>query len=231
LVDARLVRTPNDPAALVLAARTYATTGDMAKTESLLLRALEVAPADLQAYGMLGQLYVMQNKLDQARDKFSELARRQSSPVAAETMVGMILQMQGRPSEAQKQYERVLAIDARAPVAANNLAWLYAESGANLETALQLAQTAKAALPDSAEVSDTLGWVYYKKDMPSQAVFALREAASKDVQNPNYQYHLGMALVKQGDAVNGKMALEHALRIKPDFDGAADARKALATAK
>ncbi len=77
----------------------------------------------------------------------------------------MILQMEGKNAEAQKQYEKVMTLDPRAPVAANNLAWIYAESGANLDVALQLAQTAKAGLPDSPEVDDTLGWVYYKKDL------------------------------------------------------------------
>jgi len=43
--------------------------------------------------------------------EFSELAARQPKPVAAETMVGMIMQMQGKNAEAQKQYEKVLAID------------------------------------------------------------------------------------------------------------------------
>jgi putative PEP-CTERM system TPR-repeat lipoprotein len=228
-VEARLAKTPNAPAVLILAARTYATAGDLAKAEAMLLRTLEVAPDTLQAYGMLAQLYMAQKKPDEARKKFVELAARQSKPVAAETMIGMILELQGKKAEAQKQYEKVLTIDPRAPVAANNLAWAYAESGGSLDVALQLAQAAKAGLPDATEVDDTLGWIYLKKDLPSQALPLLRECVDKVPQNAAYHYHLGMALVRSGDLINGKRSLEQALKLSQSFDGANEARKTLAS--
>ena len=46
----------------------------------------------------------------------------------------------------------------------NNLAWIYAENEGNVDAALPLAETAKEALPDDPSVSDTLGWIYYKKN-------------------------------------------------------------------
>jgi cellulose synthase operon protein C len=228
-LEARLAKTPDDPAVLILTARTYAMVGDLARAEAPLLKTLEVSPNSLQAYGMLGQLYMAQKRPDEARQKFAELAARQLKPVAAETMIGMILEMQGKKAEAQKQYEKVLSIDPRAPVAANNLAWTYAESNGNLDVALQLAQAAKAGLPDSLEVNDTLGWVYVKKDLPSQAVPLLRECVDKAPENPSYRYHLGMAQVRAGDLVNGKRSLEQALKLNSTFDGADEARKTLAT--
>jgi putative PEP-CTERM system TPR-repeat lipoprotein len=228
-VEARLARTPDDPAVLTMAARTYASGGDLAKAEQVLRKAIEVAPDTAQAYGMLGQLYLSQHKLPQAREEFAALAARQSKPVAAETMVGMILQVEGKTAEAQKQYEKVIGLEPRAPVAANNLAWLYAEAGTNLDTALQLAQTAKAGLPDSPEIDDTLGWIYYKKDLVSQALPPLQAAVAKSAQNPEYHYHLGMAQVKSGDVAGGKQSLEKALLLNPNFSGAADAHKALAS--
>jgi tetratricopeptide (TPR) repeat protein len=112
-VEAQLARTPNNPSVLIFAARTYATGGDLVRAEQALLKALEVAPDNLEAYGALGQIYLVEKKLDQARQRFSDLAARQPKPVSAETMVGMILQMQGKNAEAQKQFEKVLAIDSR----------------------------------------------------------------------------------------------------------------------
>ncbi len=144
-------------------------------------------------------------------------------------MVGMILQMQGRNAEAQKRYEKVMEIDPRAPVAANNLAWLYAETGRNLDVALQLAQTAKAGLPDTPEVSDTLGWVYYKKDRYQEAAASFREALARAPDTASYHYHLGLALAKAGDAPGAKAAFEKALAVDPNFPDAAAARKALGT--
>lgn len=226
-VDAKLAASPNDPAVLVLTARTYASAGEPARAEQMLLKTIQVAPENLQAYGLLGQLYIQQRKLDEARAKFEELAKRQAKPVGAETMVAMILQLQGKDSEAQKRYEKVLQIDPRAPVAANNLAWMYAEGKGNIDVALQLAQTAKASLPDAAEVNDTLGWIYCKKDMAGLAIRPLQQAVEKDGRNPAYHYHLGVAYAKAGDKSRAKTSLETALKLSPSFDGADEARKTL----
>ena len=227
-VDAAVARAPKDPAVLMLAARIYATSGDFTKSEELLRSAIAVDPANLQAYGLLGQLYLVQNKLDQARQEFENAAKSSPRSVAAHTMVGMILQMQGRYEEAQKRYETVLQIDPGAPVAANNLAWLYAERGGNMDVALQLAQAAKSKLKDQPEVNDTLGWIYYKRGLAHLAIPPLQESVAKDPKNPVYRYHLGLALALSGDKVKARDALSQALKLSPNFDGADDARKVLA---
>ena len=143
-------------------------------------------------------------------------------------MVGMILEVQGKRDQAKGRYEQALQIDPNAAVAANNLAYMYAEQGGNLDVALQLAQTAKQGLPDSAEVSDTLGFVYLKKDLVSLAIPPLEASAKKDPQNWTYQYHLGLAYSKGGEKAKAKQALERALAINASFPGAEEARKTLA---
>jgi Tfp pilus assembly protein PilF len=230
-VESHLARTPNSGPLLVLSARLSATEGDMAKTEQTLQRAIQVAPADLQAYAMLAQVYLSQQKLDQAKAGLEEIAKRQKKPVGAHTMIGVILQLQNRNPEAEKRYQRVLELDPRAPVAANNLAWLYAEGGRNLDVGLQLAQTAKAGMPQSPEVDDTLGWIYYKKGLAAMAVAPLQDAVTTVPQKPVYRYHLGLAFLGSGDKTRAREALEAALKLDPNFDGAADARKALASFK
>jgi Flp pilus assembly protein TadD len=122
----------------------------------------------------------------------------------------------------------VLQLEPNAAVAANNLAWLYVESGVNLDLALQLAQTAKAGMPTQPEVSDTLGWIYCRKGLLSQAIRELEETIQRDPLNPLYQYHLGVAYAKNGNRDKAKRALEAALRLRPDFEGAADATRLLA---
>jgi tetratricopeptide (TPR) repeat protein len=228
-VEARLTKTPNDPAILLLAARVYAMTGDLAKAEAPLLKTLEVAPDTLEAYGMLGQVYAMQKKLNEARQMFAGMAARQSKPVGAETMVGMIFEMQGKRAEAQKQYEKVLTIDPHAAIAANNLAWMHVEAGDDLDIALQLAQTAKAQLPNQPEVNDTLGWIFYKKGLTTLSLGPLFQAVDKAPKNAVFQFHLGMALAKNGEKDKALAALQTALALDPNFAGAADAVQTLTT--
>ena len=111
-----LARTPNDPVVLILAARTYATGGDIAKYEQTLLKTIEVAPDTLEAYQMLGELYTSQKRLDQALQMFTGLAARQSKPVGAKTMIGMLLQQQGKREEAKAHAAMVTRTRSRRPL-------------------------------------------------------------------------------------------------------------------
>ena len=146
-------------------------------------------------------------------------------------MLGFLLEIQGRFDEAQQQYQKALEFDPRTAAAANNLAWLYATRGGSLDVALQLAQTAKAGLPDSPEVSDTLGWIYIKKGLRELAVGPLEFAARRVPDKAVYHYHLGMAYVATNNWAAARESLAKALAINPNFEGAADAKKALASIK
>jgi Flp pilus assembly protein TadD len=204
-------------------------TGDQQKAEAAFKRVLELDPANIQAYNRLGALYMTQHRLDDAKKDYENVAGGQTKSVEAATMVGIILELQNKPAEARQQYERALAIDPQAAVAANNLAWAYADGGEQLDTALQLAQTAKAQLPDRHEVDDTLGWVYYKKQLPTLAIAEFKRTVQAQPDNPVYQYHLGLAYAQNGEKYEARQSLQRALKLKSDFDGADNARKVLAS--
>ena len=227
-LDARLATGQPTAGALILAARTYASAGETAKAEATLRKAVEIDPAQLRAYAMLGQLYFSQKRLAEAEQSFREVIQRNPGSVPAATMLGMLLQQQGRTPEAEKEYQRILAIDARSAVAANNLACIYLDGNRNLDEALQLAQTAQQELVQEPHVADTLGWIYYKKDMLPAAIQHLESSAQKMPNDPTVLYHLGMAYKQSGDWNKARVALRQALTINPGFDGAGEAKKALA---
>jgi Flp pilus assembly protein TadD len=129
--------------------------------------------------------------------------------------------------QARDHYQKALKIDPRFPTAANNLAYLYAEKGENLDEALTLAQGAKERVPDDPHISDTLGWVYYKKSVYGRAVTYLQEAGEKAPNNAAIRYHLGMAYFKNGDKANAGKELKKALELDPKFSGFEEAQKTL----
>jgi putative PEP-CTERM system TPR-repeat lipoprotein len=228
-IENELRKAPSDPNLLMLSARVYATMHEAQKAEAALRRVLDADAANLTAYSMLGQLFIMQGKSKEALEEFTKIVEQRPSSIQAQTTVGILLEQQNRPAEARQRYEKILQIDPRAAVAANNLAWLYANTGANLDVALQLAQTAKSQLGNSPEVSDTLGWIYLKKKLASLAVGPLQFSADKDPKNAVYQYHLGLAYAGSGDKEKARKALQRALTLQPTFEGAAEARQVLAT--
>jgi len=228
-VEQQLAKAPDDTTTLLMAARVYAAMGDGAKSENALKKVIEHDPSNLQAYGMLGQLYASQRRLPDALRNFEEVLKTQPRSVPTHTTVAILYEMDGKRSEARARYERVLQIDPTAAVAANNLAYIYAEDGGNLDIALQLAQTAKQKLPEVPSVIDTVGWVYYKKNLPVLAVPLFEEAINKDPKNPTYRLHLGLALLQAGEKARGRQALEGVVNGSPDAPEAGEARKALAT--
>src|SRR5262249_42887752 len=178
-------------------------------------------------YGALAQLYLFERKLDQARAEFEAMAERSPTSVAAHTMVGVLLEAKGDIEGARGRFERVLQIDPEAAVACNNLAWIYSQHGGNLDVAMHLAQTAQKRMPEVPEVGDTLGFIYYKKNLTSLAISTLKVSAEKDPGNALYQYHLGLAYASAGDTTKARGSLSRALALKPDFDGAEQARSLL----
>jgi len=226
-VDRRVSEDGSNPALLLLAARVYVASNDPAGAERLLKRAIEVDATFLPAYGLMAQLYVRQGKLESARQEFDRLAERQSKPVAPLTAAGMLLQAEGNVKEARVRYERAVAVDPKASVAANNLAWIIAETGGDLNQALQLAQTATSTSPDVPEMMDTLGWIYYKKDLASLAIPLFARSAEKQPANATYHYHLGLAYSHTGEPAKAKAAFDRALTANPSAETRAEIQKAV----
>jgi len=131
----------------------------------------------------------------------------------------------GRPKDARPLYEQILKLDPDNFVALNNLAFVLAETGGDLDMALTMAQRAKAKFPAELNVTDTLGWVYIKKNLSDQAVKIFAELVEKDAKNPIFRYHLAVALAQKGDKTSAKRECEKALQNNPSRDDAAKIRE------
>ena len=228
-IQSQLAQHPNDVRLVSMSGLAYMSIRDLPKAEAAYRKVIELDPANLDAYGKLGEIYVSERRLDEAKKSFEDLAKHQAKPVAAETMIGTILVVQNKVPEARSHFRRAVELDPRAAVAANNLAWDYANNGGNLDVALQLAQTAKSELPENAEVNDTLGWIYYKKGLAGPAVTALSDAARLSPANPGVHYRLGLAYLQGGKKSEARATLQQVLKLNPQFPEAAEVRRVLAT--
>jgi tetratricopeptide (TPR) repeat protein len=224
-VEARLATTPRDPSALMLAAHLNLAANDQQQAEQGLRQVIDIDPNQLPAYDLLGRLYMVQKRLPEAQAEFERLVARRPDSPGPKTMVATLLHLQNKVPEAQKKYEEIVHGPRGTAVASNNLAWLYSTSGGDLDVALTLAQAAKRALPDRAEVNDTLGWVYYKKGLYQYAQETLEMSVLKEPNNPVYLYHLGMVYASRGDRAKAGRTLDRALAINANFEGADEARR------
>ena len=92
--------------------------------------------------------------------------------------------------------KKVLAVDDEHVQALNYLAYTYAESGENLDEALELAGRAVSLRPNDAYITDTLGWVMYKKGKYAEAVKTLEKAYSLKPGEAIIAEHLGDAYLR-----------------------------------
>jgi len=228
-VEARLRQAPRDGQAWFTAAKLYATSGDRAHEEEALKNTIELTPSNFRAFTMLGQLYGAQGRIADARHQFELWAQREPRSVAARTMVGLLLEQEHNEAAARKTFEEAIEIDPNAIVAANNLAWMYTESGEKAEDAQRLAELAATKAPDIPDFTDTLGWVYYKAELTASAIPLFQKALMRDPSNPTYHYHLGMAYLKENNEAEARRSLQRALTLNPSFANADDARAALAS--
>ena len=139
------------------------------------------------------------------------------------------LEIGGNEKAAIADYRHQLAIAPDDPAAMNNLALLLADTGGNLDEALDLVNKARQKVPTNPSFTDTLAWIYVKKNMNDTAVSVLSDLAKKYPHMAEFRYHLGVALLQKGDKQKAKAELEAGLSQEPPKDVADRIRKAIAS--
>ena len=86
--------------------------------------------------------------------------------------------MQGDIAQGEKVLESVLAEEPDDPSVNNDLGYLYADQGKNLEKAEKMIRKAVKADPDNPAYLDSLGWVLHKLDKNKEALTHLLKALS-----------------------------------------------------
>jgi Tfp pilus assembly protein PilF len=209
----------------------YEASRDKEKAEKNYKKAIEMNPASPVLHMGLASFYLRQNIVDKAKKEYGAVLQHDPNSLTALMTLGVIAESEKKNDEAKKYYEKVLKVKPDFPPAANNLAYILAENGGNVDIALNLAQKAKEQVPDDPHISDTLGWIYYKKNVPSRAIVYLQEADEKVPDQPIIKYHLGMAYYKNGNLKEAKRELSLALQKDPNFAGASQAKATLGSIK
>jgi Flp pilus assembly protein TadD len=147
----------------------------------------------------LGETYRRKGDFDSA---IRSLARANDllpgNPVIVGTLA-LALDSSGNRADAQRAYRAAIDLDANNAIAMNNLAFLLAEGGTDLDEALRLARRAMELTSSAADVTDTAGWVHLKRGENDQAIALFADAVAKEPAEESYRDHLLMALERKGD--------------------------------
>ena len=183
--------------------------------QKLLAATAKGSIAQGDAYLRLGETYRRKADLGNAIQALQKARETLPDNTVVLSTLAMVLDSASRRAEAKQVYEATLKLDPNNGVALNNLAFLMAESGGDLDDALTKAVRAKQLLPGMPEISDTLGWIYLKKNLSDNAIEIFKDLVGKQPNQSTFHYHLAMALQQKGDRSRALEQLKEALKYNP----------------
>jgi tetratricopeptide (TPR) repeat protein len=204
---------------------------DLAGAEQEFKQASDLDSKNIGALVQLGMVQNLRGATDQALQTYLDGAKKNPNEVAFSLMAGGIYENKQDWEHAQQQYKKVLEIQPENPLASNNLAYVMLQQGGNVDLAFTMAQTARRQLPDNPNSADTLGWAFYHKHVYTSAIDLFKEAVKKEPDNALFNYHLGLAYAKNGQAALAKQQLDRVVRLKPNFPEVDELRRAVAEVK
>jgi Flp pilus assembly protein TadD len=166
---------------------------------------LQMGEAKLRGGDIAGALAAFQTA--------SQLAPSDAAPVLD---LALLYDRTGRSNEARKEYQIAIQLQPDNAAALNNLAYLDAEEGIDLDQALAHAQRAQQRMPDDPNVQDTLALVYIRKNLTNDGVRMLRDLVTRNPDNAAFHLHLALALYQKGDRPWAKRELQAASHNNPD---------------
>ncbi|MDP9170691.1 MAG: tetratricopeptide repeat protein, partial [Acidobacteriota bacterium] len=227
VLEGELALFPNRPQVQYLLASGYAASGDIGKArqmfEQLAAAHPELAPPQVR----LGELQFREGDVGRALATLDKAARIAPPTIEPLMALGLLQEETQRFEDAGHTFRAVLRLDADNAEALNNLAFLIAETGGNLEEALKIATRVSKKLPNQPNVADTVGFVYLKMKKGQTALQVFRNLARKYPSNATFRYHNGLALLETGALGEARTEFEAALADKPRAPVAAKIREAL----
>ncbi len=127
-------------------------------------------------------------------------------------------------------YEEILEKNPENRLAANNLAFYYAQhapSEENLEKAKSLVVPLLEEFIEVPEIVDTWAWIRYRQGDYNEAKDLLMRVEAKGKNIAAFNYHLGMVLYRLGEKSNAVKYLELALKGDDVFPGRNEAESTL----
>ena len=184
-----------------------------------------------EALVKLGMVQSARGATDQALQTYLDGSKINPKEIAFYLLAGSIYENKQDWDHAKQQYQKVLEVQPDNPLASNNLAYVMLQQGGNVDVAFAMAQTARRQASRQSELADTLGWAFYHKHVYTSAITLFKEAVKKEPDNALFNYHLGLAYAKTGQAALARQQLDRLVKIKPDFPDVEVLRRAVAEAK
>lgn len=169
------------------------------------------SPADIDIISYLASFYEEDTRYDTAMTLLQKGLKLAPENTTLLFKLGAIQDKAGLRQDCINTMKALIRLDPEHASALNYLGYTYAEMGIHLDEALDLVRRALKIRPKDGYITDSLGWIYFKRGEYDKAVHHLEQAAEISNFETIIADHLGDAYLKAGRPADALTAYEKAL--------------------
>ncbi len=190
--------------------------GDLEAAEQAFRDITRLDPLDAEAFHMLALIAYSSGRMEDAGVMILEATTRNDDDPALHANCGAIMNLLGRPQEAEAACRHVIGLDSKHAEAHNNLA-VSLEVQGRLDEAREAAERAIGLNPEYVEAHINLGNILIRADEPAQAAESYRAAIVINPETLMARANLSIALRQAGDLEGAEAECREALDLNAEF--------------
>jgi len=219
-IDAGAEAPENTAWCLVDLGNLYFKTGDIGHAGDSYLQAARTFPGYHAAHAGLGRVQAARGDYAEAIASYRRAQDAVPLPDYA-AVLEHLYTITKKPDEARKQRDLIDFVDRMGRIASEktnrNLALIYADSGRNLDRAMELAKE-ETKVRNDVFTHDAVAWVLFQQKDYAAAEENSRLALRWGTPEPAFYYHAGRIAAALGKNDEARRLLERSLQLNPKFD-------------
>lgn len=206
--------------ALLLAGTVEHDLGGFVQAEEYLLKALELAPAEVSPRILLVSTYLRSGQIDKAKSELPTLLKRAPDEPRVWILAGETALRSGDAKKSLEYFEKAISLDPSNPAPRTRIGQVRLSTG-DTERALQDLRSSAAADPSHFDADVSLINYHLGKREIGKAQAAVDVLQKKQLKNPLTHNLAGLVLLAKGDRAGARRAFERASELQPTFYPAA----------
>jgi tetratricopeptide (TPR) repeat protein len=170
----------------------------------------------------LGTFYEEEEQFEKAEIAIKQAIKLEPNNTRYYFRLGVVYDKSSKKEASMDAMRKVISLDPKHSNALNYLGYTYADLGKNLDEAERLILQALKYKPNDGYITDSLGWVYYKKGEFKKALEYLQKAIEIVPDDPIMLEHVGDVHLKLDDKTNAlkfyKKSLENKEKDKEEIE-------------